>query len=184
MGFNVQFESHEDELPFIYQMEHDKEVLEYYDQPPMIKLSYIMSDKNGHEKHVGFNYTPDFFVIKKDAAGWVECKTDEELKRQEKEHPERYGQSNDGQWHCPPGEKYADQFGFFFQVISSASINHTFKRNIVYLDQYLRDQNCSANPEAATQVLRIVQEEPGITLDELRQCADKASSDDIMNLKN
>lgn len=179
MGFNVQFESHENELPFIYQIQHDKDVLEYYDQPPMIKLSYLMSDKNGKEKHVGYNYTPDFFMIKKDSAGWIECKMEEELQRLAVEHPERYVPGEDGQWHCPPGEEYANHFGFFFQVVSSASINHTFKRNIVYLDQYLRDQNCSANQEAAAQVLHIVQEEPGITVDELRQCADKASSDDI-----
>lgn len=179
MGFNIQFESHEDELPFIYQIEHDEDVLEYYDQPPFIKLSYIIRNKNGKEKHVGFNYTPDFFVIKKDSAGWVECKTEEELQRLAEDNPERYVEGEDGRWHCPPGEEYADQFGFFFQVVSSASINQTFKRNIVYLDQYLRAQNCSADQEAATQVLHIVKEEPGITLDELRQCADKASSDDI-----
>src|SRR5437868_6908060 len=58
MGFTIQFESHEDELPYIYQLEHDEDVLEYYDQPPFIKLSYTMLDKNGKEKHVGFNYTP------------------------------------------------------------------------------------------------------------------------------
>ena len=179
MGFNIQFESHEDELPFIYQIEHDEDVLEYYDQPPFIKLSYIIRDKNGKEKHVGFNYTPDFFVIKKDSAGWVECKTEEELQSLALEHPERYVEGEDGQWHCPPGEEYANQFGFFFQVVSSASINQTFKRNIVYLDQYLRAQNCSADQEAATQVLHIVKEEPGITLDELRQCVDQASGDDI-----
>ncbi len=151
MGFTIQFESNENELPFVYQIAHDKDVLEYYDQPPFIKLSYTMRDKHDKEKHVGFNYTPDFFVIKKDSAGWVECKTEEELQHLAIDYPERYVEGEDGQWHCPPGEKYADQFGFFFQVVSSASINHTFKRNIVYLDQYLRDKNCSANQEAAKQ---------------------------------
>ena len=179
MGFTIQFESHENELPFIYQIEHDEDVLEYYDQPPFIKLSYTMRDKNGKEKHVGFNYTPDFFVIKKDSAGWVECKTEEELQRLAIDYPERYVLGEDGQWHCPPGEEYASPFGFFFQVVSSASINQDFKRNIVYLDQYLRDENCSTDQEAAKQVLRIVEEEPGITIHELRQLADKASSDDI-----
>ncbi len=179
MGFTIQFESHENELPFIYQIEHDEDVLEYYDQPPFIKLSYTMRDKNGKEKHVGFNYTPDFFVIKKDSAGWVECKTEEELQRLAIDYPERYVLGEDGQWHCPPSEEYASPFGFFFQVVSSASINQDFKRNIVYLDQYLRDENCSTDQEAAKQVLRIVEEEPGITIHELRQLADKASSDDI-----
>src|SRR5260221_6909935 len=112
MGFTIQFESHEDELPFIYQIEHDKDVLEYYDQPPLIKLSYMVLDKNGKEKHVAFNYTPDFFVIKKDSAGWVECKTEEELQRLAKDQPERYQPGDDGQWHCPLGDVCAKSFGF------------------------------------------------------------------------
>lgn len=179
MGFTIQFESHEDELPYIYQIEHDKDVLEYYDQPPFVKLSYAMSDKNGKEKHVAFNYTPDFFVIKKDSAGWVECKTEGELQQLGEDHPERYQRGDDGKWHCPPADEYAKPFGFFFQVVSSASINQIFKRNIVYLDQYLCNENCFVDHETAKQVLDIVRKEPGITLEELRQCADKASSDDI-----
>lgn len=179
MGFTIQFESHENELPYIYQIEHNKNVSEYYDQPPFIKLSYVALDKNGKEKHIGFNYTPDFFVIKPDSTGWVECKTEEELLRLAKDCPERYQWGDDNHWHCPPGEKYAQSFGFFFQVVSSASINQNFKRNVIYLDQYLCDENCSANQEAAKQVLHIVKEEPGITLEELRQRADKANSDDI-----
>ena len=34
MGLTIQFESHKVELPFIYQLEHDESVLEFYDQPP------------------------------------------------------------------------------------------------------------------------------------------------------
>jgi putative transposase len=34
MGVTIQFESHRVELAFIYQLEHDSSVLEYYDQPP------------------------------------------------------------------------------------------------------------------------------------------------------
>lgn len=34
MGMTIQFESHTVELGSIYLMEHDEEVLEYYDQPP------------------------------------------------------------------------------------------------------------------------------------------------------
>ena len=38
MGVTIQFESHRVELAEIYEMEHDADVLEYYDQPPPIKL--------------------------------------------------------------------------------------------------------------------------------------------------
>ena len=40
MGVTIQFESHRVELPFVYEMEHDPAVLEYYDQPPSIPLAY------------------------------------------------------------------------------------------------------------------------------------------------
>lgn len=40
MGFTIQAESHHVELAAIYGMEHDPDVLEYYDQPPPLTLTY------------------------------------------------------------------------------------------------------------------------------------------------
>ena len=40
MGVTIQFESHRVELAEVYVMEHDPNCLEYYDQPPPIKLEY------------------------------------------------------------------------------------------------------------------------------------------------
>ncbi len=40
MGKTIQFESHRVEAPKIYELEQDENVLEYYDQPPLIKLNY------------------------------------------------------------------------------------------------------------------------------------------------
>jgi hypothetical protein len=62
MGGTIQFESHRVELAEIYEMEHNAECLEYYDQPPPI-------------------HTPDYFTIRTTGAGWVECKTEEDLGR-------------------------------------------------------------------------------------------------------
>ena len=39
MGTTIQSESHRVELPAIYELEHDPNILEYYDQPPSISLS-------------------------------------------------------------------------------------------------------------------------------------------------
>ena len=60
MGVTIQLESHKVELPIIYQLEHDPNLLEYYDQPPSIKLEYL-STKG---KKLGVLHTPDFFVIR------------------------------------------------------------------------------------------------------------------------
>jgi putative transposase len=39
MGVTIQFESHRVELAAIYAMEHDPQVLEFYDQPPAITVN-------------------------------------------------------------------------------------------------------------------------------------------------
>src|SRR5215468_8449161 len=75
MGVTIQFESHRVELAAIYELEHDSDVLEYYDQPPSFKLDY----RSSSGRHLGVLHTADFFVIRKDRAGWEECKTHDEL---------------------------------------------------------------------------------------------------------
>jgi len=118
MGVTIQFESHRVELAFIYQMEHDGDVLEYYDQPPSIQLAYEAA--NG--KRLAVWHTPDFFVIRKSSAGWEECKVASELKKLAEKSPNRY-QQEDGRWRCPPGEAHAAQFGLYYRFRSSAEIN-------------------------------------------------------------
>lgn len=46
MGSTIQFESHRVESPAIFDLEYDDEVLEYYDQPPSIKLDYRAANGN------------------------------------------------------------------------------------------------------------------------------------------
>src|SRR5213594_3410654 len=60
MGLTIQFESHRVELAGVYEMEHDAGVLEYFDQPPPIKLDY----ESAGGKRIGVFHTPDFFVIR------------------------------------------------------------------------------------------------------------------------
>ncbi len=132
MGVTIQFESHTVELGAIYLMEHDDNVEEYYDQPPSFKLRY--PTPSGRQA-TPF-YTPDFFVIRKDQAGWEEWKTEDHLHQLAKKQPFRY-QQRDGQWHCPPGEEYAAAFGLIFRVRSSAELPHTFIDNLDFLEEYL-----------------------------------------------
>src|SRR5690606_29213146 len=74
-GLGIQLESHTAELPAIIEFEHDPGVLEFYDQPGQIKLTYLAP----RGRRTGFNHIPDFFVLGQEEAGWVECKTEEEL---------------------------------------------------------------------------------------------------------
>jgi putative transposase len=133
MGATIQFESHRGELAVIYELEHDANVYEYYDQPPAIKLSYIAKN----ERTIGVIHTPDFFVLRQGGAGWEECKTEEDLVRLASRMPNRYVQQ-EGQWRCPPGERYAEQFNLYYRLRSSSQIDWTYQRNIQFLEDYLR----------------------------------------------
>lgn len=75
-----------EELPFIYEAEHDSGVLEYYDQPPSIPLSYRAA--NG--RRLSVMHTPDYFVLRDGSAGWIECKTEEDLEALASRSPNRY----------------------------------------------------------------------------------------------
>jgi putative transposase len=163
MGCTIQFESQRGELAFIYQMEHDAAVLEFYDQPESIKLIY--TGKTG--KPVGIFHTPDFFVLRSDGAGWVECKMEEQLPQLAERMPHRYVRNVDRSWSCPPGEAYAEPFGLFYGIQSSAEIDWVYQRNLRFLEDYLRFSRPSVEPEVATAIRARVMSKPALTLLEL-----------------
>jgi putative transposase len=158
MGVTIQFESHTVELGAIYLMEHDDEVREYYDQPPSFKLSY---QTPSGRKTAPF-HTPDFFVIRRDQAGWEEWKTEEQLHKLAEKQPFRY-QYRDGQWHCPPGEEYASAFGLSYRVRSSAELPRTFIDNLDFLEDYLI-VTPRLSEEIITRIQACVRAAPGISL--------------------
>lgn len=171
MGQSIQFESHKVELPFVYSLEHNEDVLEFYDQPPAFKINYL-----------GFFYTPDFFVIRTNSAGWVECKTLSELKSLIVKHPHRYSKGEDLKWYSPPASKHAAQFGFDFHIQSDDQINWVLYRNITFLEDYYRNRVDSIDPNQTQLIRAIIQEQPGITLRELLYQANKVSVDEIYQL--
>lgn len=177
MGVTIQFESHRVELPTVFELEHDDDVLEYYDQVPSIKLDYCSA--NG--RHLGVLHTPDFFVIRRNSAGWEECKTEEELIRLSEHSPNRYHRSEQN-WMCPPGRQYAEPLGLYYRVRSSAEINWLFQRNIQFLEDYLRNA-----PQVSSlhrqQVLAQIAVRPECSLEDLFQATDgQVTRDEIYSL--
>jgi len=161
MGVTIQFESHRVELAEIYEMEHDAELLEYYDQPPPIKLEY----ESLSGKRLGVFHTADYFVIRTNGAGWIECKTEEELGRLSEKNPNRY-RLVDGRWRCPPGEVYASALGLNYTVRSSRDINWVFQANMQFLEDYFADGAVLSS--GAVEIVRShVATVAGITLDNL-----------------
>lgn len=177
MGVTIQFESHRGELAAIYEMEHDPDVFEFYDQPPSIKLNY--QHTNG--RSLGVMHTPDFFVLSVDEAGWLECKTEEELLKLAQKSPYRYVQTPDGKWDCPPGREYAAQFGLFYRIRSSSMIHWIFQRNVLFLEDYWRAPRDSSPNEWREDILATVEAQPGISLSDLLAHAG-GNSDDVYAL--
>lgn len=176
MGLTMQFESHKVELPLIVTyMEWDSDVLEYYDQPETIKLNY----KSQVGRNLGVIYTPDFFVIRSNSAGYEECKTESELEKLAQKNPGRYKKDENGVWHCPPGEEFAARFGLYFRVRSSSEINWTCYRNLEYLQDYFRSPY-EVHPEIKNVLYALVHAQEGITFQELLDLRkDDFTTDDI-----
>jgi putative transposase len=179
MGVTIQFESHRVELAGIYEMEHDANVLEYFDQPPAIKLDYASATG----KRMGVLHTPDFFVMRQQEAGWEEWKTEEELHRLKAHNPNRYSADRkDSQWCCPPGVGYAQRLGLYYRVRSSAEIDWVFQRNIQFLEDYQREP---AAISAGTReiVSAYVSASHGLTLEDLlRSTKGRVTADDIFSM--
>ncbi|MCM3358648.1 TnsA endonuclease N-terminal domain-containing protein [Psychrobacillus sp. MER TA 171] len=179
MGFTIQFESHKVELPTIYMLEYNDNVLEYYDQPPQIKLTYYQSNKNN--KKMAYLNTPDFFVIEKERAYWVECKTEEELIKKSQSNPDRYLRENE-QWIFTPGKDFAAEYNLDFLIRSSSEINWNLQRNLEFLEDYFV-KDYVLNETKIKRIKESIQEAPGITLKELL-LSDKTqfNADDIYAL--
>src|SRR5882672_5469743 len=62
MGMTIQFESHTVELWAIYAMEYDTQVVEYFDQPDTLTLTY----QSLAGRTVVVSHTPDFLVLRQD----------------------------------------------------------------------------------------------------------------------
>lgn len=175
MGLTIQFESHKVELPTIYMLEFNDNVLEYYDQPPQLKIYYYQSKTN---KRMAYMKTADFFVIEKDKAYWIECKTEEELIKKSQKNPERYLRDN-FQWVFAPGKTYAEEFNLDFIVCSSSEINWNLQRNLEFLEDYIV-KDLIPNDSQITRIKEAIQSAPGLYLNELILSSENQfSADDV-----
>jgi transposase InsO family protein len=168
MGRTIQFESRTEEFAAITTHEYNDSVLEYYDQPSKIEMRYV--SKSG--RPVVFWNTPDFFVLRTDRAGWEEWKPEEKLVELAETMPNRYQRDAQGQWRCPPGEKYAARYGLAYEVCTSGKLNPTYVRNLRFLEGYLRDPQLQVEASALKIMQELFTEEPVMTLETLLEYVD------------
>ncbi len=170
----IKAESAKVEFAFLLAAEHDDAVLEIWDQPPSIPLEYL--DTRGRLQRP--MQTADYFVFGREECGWIECKPLEELLKQAKTRPNRFTQDEQGTWHCPPGETFAATYGLTYRVWSSDQINWIAQDNAIYLEDYYQYAEQLHVPEQTLAVLfRLVGEQPGITLADLREVAGDIPAD-------
>jgi hypothetical protein len=173
MGVTIQAESHHVELAALYEYEHDPRTLEFYDQPPSIKL------KNGRQ--VGVWHTPDYFVIRGDAVGWEEWKTEAGLEHQAEAMPKRYMRDDLGRWRCPPGERVAEPLGLYYRLRSSTEIDWVLQRNLRFLEDYLAHEAPPVDQQSADAILKLVEQQPGLHLDEFVRQLNNQSGETFMS---
>jgi putative transposase len=162
MQRTIQFESQHVELWAIYAMERDDDVVEYYDQPGRMPLRYrAVSGRQTTQWH-----TPDFFVLRHDSAGWEEWKPLPALEVLAVRMPARYHQTLAGQWHCPPGEVYAEPLGLTYRVRSSAEYHPLYIQNLKFLQDFWAHP-VVIPPEHAVLVLDHLAAHPGSRVTDL-----------------
>jgi len=120
-GRPVAFESHI-ERDFLYLLEYDKSVLNYYEQP------FTINYKHNNQQR---RYTPDFLVIRSDKTQVIEVKPYEKYLQiiNNEEKKVKYD----------TGSKYCVSHGYEFKIVTDVEIRSgCFFNNIKYLFAYSR----------------------------------------------
>ena len=92
--------------------------------------------------------------------------------------PHRYGRDAVGHWRCPPGERFAAQFGLFYRLRCSSEIDWVLQRNLRFLNDYLIKPP-SVDQHRAEMVLAHVKQRPRVQLAALLDTLGEAQADDI-----
>lgn len=132
MRHTVQCESRKPEFMFAVHSEFDDNILEYWDQPEALKLTYL----SAAGRNLSHFHTPDFLVLGSDEITLVSCKTESELQQLAKDSPYLYRHNPDGSWSCPPGEAAAFEQGLRYRVVSTAELSPILVRNCEFLKDY------------------------------------------------
>ena len=166
MGWTIQGESVRGEWAAILDLEYDPDVLEYYEQAGPIRLQY--RTKNGRLGRPVL-HTPDLFVLRRASVGYEECKPNQKLRDLATRSPHRYSQEADGTWRCPPAEDVAGRLGFSYRIRCADDINWVANRNLVFLEDYLRQEHLPVPEDAVTTIRAMVAAKPAIVLRDLLQ---------------
>jgi putative transposase len=177
MGFTIQAESHDNELPAVVLWEYDPKTYEIYCQPPKVNVAQL----SAAGRQVTILRTFDYFLIQDDFIGWVECKVEDWLQEPRNQGKGFFVAGPNGTWRCPPGETFAKQFGLGFKVRSSKETNPVFLRNIQYLAAYFDEECPSPDPVLAKPFLDRFRDKTHLRLRDLVEDGELTQHTDVLN---
>ena len=175
MGFVVQAESHRHELALVYVLEHDPEVIAYWDQPEALKITYLSANGRPTSPMI----TPDYLAVGKTGIEWIEVKPHDALPELAKEMPYRFVLGDDGKWSCPPAQEVAKTYGFNYRIWTSKDVDPIWLRNIELLADYFGAEEVQIPAEVTKRLQELVCAEPGITVAEVRRRCPEVTADQM-----
>jgi len=179
MGHSIHVDAHKLRYAAALEYEYDDDVIEYWDLPPAIKLTY----KHQNGSNGGMLFVPHFFVIRRASAGYEEWQNKNTITKYADRAPNRYVQNENGLWHCPPGEREVQGLGLYYTVRTSAEISWPMVNNIEYLTDYLGTSTPNVPSNIQSLVLSTVSAEPGISRKRLEDLLkNNVTSDHVLNM--
>lgn len=133
MGKVIQAESRTVEYPAIIHYEHDKSIIEYFDQP--CKLDLILTD-GGTKKPYRVQHTPDFLLIQANQVTLEEWREEGRLIKLAQKYPGRWVKESDG-WHFPEAEEQLADMGIVYRIRSANELPRQFILNLQFLSDYM-----------------------------------------------
>jgi putative transposase len=148
MGSTIQADSLHGEEAACWVWEHDDTVLEYWDQPPTVRV--VARDKTG--RRYGYNKTFDYFLLSRSFCGWVEFERRAEIEERVRDGDPNYYQDESGKWHFQPGEALAEESGLGFELRLVEDNNVVLAANVRFLVDYLSPQAPAVKSDTARRI--------------------------------
>ena len=179
MGVTIQSESHTCELALIYWLEHNTDVVAFFEQPEPVKITYISAAGRPTSPTI----TPDFLVIYQDRIELIEAKPEEKMAELALKSPNRFKRTDDGKWVSPPAAVATAEYGINFRIWTPSEVGEVWIKNIKFLGDYF-SSDLAAIPAANRQaVMAVITNSPtGIIFQELRAACPQVSVDQLNTL--
>lgn len=151
-GFMTKLASRGAEFPSALSLEHDREVVEWWDQPGKLKLIY----KSVSGANVAPWTRPDKLYYHAEK-GWVirEDKHPAKIEAEAAKSPNRYCKDENGQWICPPGIEAAEAYGMTYEVYVPDAAEAVFFRNASFLEDYFLEEPATKEGTDCSEIVEL-----------------------------